>query len=545
MTKTSVPLLAVAALLPLFACGGEGPAPARENVASALSEALSPEGVSLWSNQFGDANGGANLAYAGTVRIGDVNGDHRADLCGRQKSGMWCALSNGSSFSAATLWAPELTDAAGWAALDRAESIQLGDIDGNGRSDLCARAPDGLHCSFGTPYNTFTSLPDAPWGSLFSDGNGWNNAAYASTIRLADVNGDHRADACGRRPEGIWCTLSNGYTFTAPMLWAMTARNGYGPVTSSYALEFGDVNYDGKADACGLRDDGVYCALSTGNGFAVPTLWTDVFDDKAGWSEPEYSSTMRLGDIDGDGAADVCARGPQGVACFLSSGSAFTAAYGSNDLTLPFRNGLALGDVDGDGLVDLCGRGSDGVSCALPAANATPWYQTFMGCEEPTYFRVLPMEVSTYNGGTYSFTVPFPTPWLRLDGGPPNQEPNVYNYERLLQGATTPLGFQYLVKKLSKPPVVGGSTRIEDDHSFFLVPYGRSYDASIPSQFDSVWDVARRPELDGQRDRVARVPVRVALCGLDERQSELRHGRHQHGHLSVRRGPRPGRRPLP
>ena len=82
---------------------------------------------------------------AATIRVADLNGDGRADVCGRSADGLLCALSNGPSFLAPTVWLAEMSDAAGWAPYG--PSLQLVDVDGDGRADACAQGPAGVVCA--------------------------------------------------------------------------------------------------------------------------------------------------------------------------------------------------------------------------------------------------------------------------------------------------------------------------------------------------------------------------------------------------------------
>ncbi len=80
-----------------------------------------------------------------TIRFGDINGDGLSDVCGRSPEGLLCALASGPSFLKATMWLPEMSDAAGWA--PHGASLQLVDVDGDGRADACAQGSAGVVCA--------------------------------------------------------------------------------------------------------------------------------------------------------------------------------------------------------------------------------------------------------------------------------------------------------------------------------------------------------------------------------------------------------------
>jgi peptidoglycan/xylan/chitin deacetylase (PgdA/CDA1 family) len=124
--------------------------------------------------------------------------------------------------------------------------------------------------------------------------------------------------------------IARGYVFAAPVLRfsSPTPRAGVDlggappptpgpPVTLEGVdgpIQLGDVNGDGRPDACGLRGEGVVCALSAGRAFTRPSLWLGAAEiDAAGWRDG-----FRLRDVDGDGRADVCGVGPGGVSCGLA-----------------------------------------------------------------------------------------------------------------------------------------------------------------------------------------------------------------------------------
>jgi hypothetical protein len=204
---------------------------------------------------------------------------------------------------------------------NRYRTIRFPDINGDGKADVCGRSSDGLHCALsnGTGFGAdFT-------GPAWTDASGWSAAAYAATIRFADVNGDGLSDVCARSAAGITCAVSQGSSFAAPFAGPAWSDAAGWNVPQYYAtITLLDINGDGMADICGRGPNGMTCALSTGTGFGTAfagPAWTDA----AGWTQPNYYGTIRTGDVNGDGKDDLCARGAAGVTCALSTGTGFSA----------------------------------------------------------------------------------------------------------------------------------------------------------------------------------------------------------------------------
>ena len=61
------------------------------------------------------------------------------------------------------------------------------------------------------------------------------------------------------------------------------------------------------------------CALSTAHGFTRATQWLSAEACASqGWERADLAATIELGDVNGDGRADLCGRGAQGLACALA-----------------------------------------------------------------------------------------------------------------------------------------------------------------------------------------------------------------------------------
>jgi hypothetical protein len=139
-------------------------------------------------------------------------------------------------------------------------------------------------------------------------------------VRFPDLNGDGRADVCGRGYGGLVCGLSTGTSFSATGFWTSGPfGNAEGwAANASYwqTIQFQDLSGDGLDDVCGRFSDGVRCATSTGTAFGPTTLWTTDYSDAAGWgASTSQWQTLRFQDLDADGKADACGRATNGILC--------------------------------------------------------------------------------------------------------------------------------------------------------------------------------------------------------------------------------------
>jgi hypothetical protein len=271
---------------------------------------------SLWIANFTDALGWNAVQYYSTITFPDLNNDRRADVCGRGSGGIWCAVSTGNSFASFALRSSMMTDANGWNAPQYYSTIQFPDLNNDGNADLCGRGGAGVYCAISTG-SSFGSL--SLWSSSYSDANGWNAAPYYSTLAFPDLDGDDRADVCGRGVFGIYCARSGSGSFGAVKQWTSGFSDAAGGnVDSTFStISYPDINADGLADVCGRTSTGVFCATSTGDGFSELRRWSTDHTNAAGWSAPQYYRTISFADVDRDGRAELCARGPGGVSCEL------------------------------------------------------------------------------------------------------------------------------------------------------------------------------------------------------------------------------------
>jgi len=222
----------------------------------------------LWSNVYSDTNGWSVSSHYETIRFPDLNGDGRQDVCGRGGDGIYCTLSGGQGFGAVSRWSTGYGNNTGWGNKIYWGTIQYTDLNNDGFDDVCGRASGGIYCALsnGTKF-------DAPyhWTKGYGDGGGWaKHEYYWGTIRLPDINGDGRADVCARASRGIYCSVSDGSSFINIRYWTNLYNNKHGWATERFywgTINFPDLNGDGKADVCGRASAGMYCGLSNGSSF--------------------------------------------------------------------------------------------------------------------------------------------------------------------------------------------------------------------------------------------------------------------------------------
>ncbi|WP_053235429.1 FG-GAP repeat domain-containing protein [Sandaracinus amylolyticus] len=312
-----------------------------------------------------DASGWNDVTNYATLRMGDVNGDGRADVCARSNADVLCAVSSGTGFGAHTTWRAGLSDENAWNQPRYYTTLRLADVNGDGRDDLCARDRAGFGCWLSDGARFDRRIEGPRW----SDESGWGAARHYGTIRMGDLDGDRRADVCARAAAGVECWRSSGDGFDTRVegpRWS--DESGWGAMRYWSTLRLVDFDGDGLGDLCARSSTDLRCVRGTGSGFGEPVI-VHPMSDESGWSDIANYATLRVGDLDGDGADDLCARANAGVVCFAWDGSAFARRAGpewsdeSGWSQARHYQTMRLADFDGDGLDDVCARAGAGWRC--------------------------------------------------------------------------------------------------------------------------------------------------------------------------------------
>ena len=373
---------------------------------------MQENGVNCWLNDHGEFHRAwpgpkwplSDRISAGSLRFGDLNGDHIPDLCRLAEDNVECVLGGQNGFdldvshlikgpkwkrlvAVAPPGFPVKADAQ-WSRPEHYTSLTLIDIDGDGLDDVCGRERAGIVCyrSSGTAFELgrpitgpqwadapppTTPAPGAPPAPPAGPGTtppptDWAQAEHYGTISYADINGDYLPDICARDRVGIECYLNVGGSFDlghavrgvawpdppAPPggIFPVPTRSTWKDPGRWRTIAFVDVNSDGKADVCGRLATGYECHLSTGTSFGAVQNGPALADNYEGdWLNQEYFSTLRFVDINSDGAIDLCARTNRGIRCWTNRDAgadrlSVVKDYLGSELQLTYASKSALGD---------------------------------------------------------------------------------------------------------------------------------------------------------------------------------------------------------
>jgi len=255
------------------------------------------------------------------LEFGDVNGDKRQDMIRFGERGTEVALATVSEFQPYTQWIADFGYNSGYRLTRHLRRVA--DVNGDGRADIVGFAQTGVFVATSTG-TTFESK--GRWIADFTNNSGWLLANEER--RVADVNGDKKADLVGFGEDGTYVALSTGTSFTAKTMWTPLFARATGWAKTRHVRHVGDVNGDKLADIVGFGNDGIHVALSSGSSFVISSNWFPGFAiDAGGWRVDKH--IREIGDVNGDGKADVVGFGDNAVYVALSTGASFAPATAS------------------------------------------------------------------------------------------------------------------------------------------------------------------------------------------------------------------------
>jgi len=280
-----------------------------------------------------------------SVSIGDLDGDGKADL----------AVANGASNTVSVFRNLGSVGSISYAAKQDFTtgtgpiSVSIGDLDGDGKADLAVANEQ-------TGVNTISVFRNtSSIGSIsFEAKVDFTTGTQPVSVSIGDLDGDGKPDLAVANGNNFSSTISvfrnTGSAGSISYAAKVDFIAGFGPKSVS----IGDLDGDGKADLA---------VVVNANGTTVSVLRNTSsigsisYAAKVDFTTGETPQTVSIGDLDGDGKADLAVTNylSTSVSVLRNTSSIGNISYAPKvDFTtgeLPFS--VSVGDLDGDGKSDL------------------------------------------------------------------------------------------------------------------------------------------------------------------------------------------------
>jgi len=213
-----------------------------------------------------------------------------------------------------------------------------------------------------------------------SDGLGWKQPKYYTTIQTTDIDGDGQSEVLARWIDGLNIyRFENGTLVRHSRITALSDNAGFYEPSWYSTIRAAVLEPKlGQADVIAREGDGIHVFRYDRDKHTWGEIGTDVhlrpFADTDGggtdWTQAKYYSTIQLADVTGDGAAELVGRGRSGMQVWqwdagdqswkqILAGGTLGDDQGFDQE--PYYSTIQLIDVDHDGVAELIARAPDGI----------------------------------------------------------------------------------------------------------------------------------------------------------------------------------------
>jgi hypothetical protein len=304
-----------------------------------------------------------------SVAIGDLDGDGKADLAvANANSSTVSVYRNTSSSGSITTasFAPKVDFTTG----SLPYSVAIGDLDGDGKADLAVVNNGSTSVSVFRNTSSGGFITEASFATKVD----FTTGSQPTSAAIGDLDGDGKADlAVTNQISSTVSVFRNTSSIGSITAASFAAKVDFITGVDPYSIAIGDFDGDGKADLAVANYTSSTVSVFR-NTSSIGSIATASFAAKVDFTAGTGSISAAIGDLDGDGKADLAVANYNNgavstVSIFRntsSNGSITTASFATKvDFTAgsaPFS--LSIGDLDGDGKADLAvaNRNSNTVS---------------------------------------------------------------------------------------------------------------------------------------------------------------------------------------
>ncbi len=314
---------------------------------------------------------GINPAFAA---IGDVDGDGKLDLVvANEGSDSISVLRNTATSGSITTgsFAAKVNFMAG----TKPYSVAISDLDGDGKADLAV----GNYMS-----NTISVFRNTATSGSITTGSFAGKVDFAvsnepSSVAINDLDGDGKPDlAVANYGSATVSILRNTATTGSITTGSFAAKQDFSTGTNPYSIAIGDLDGDGKADIAVANE--VSATVSVLRNTATSgSITAGSFASKVDFTTGTNPYSVAIGDLDGNGKLDLVVANATSstVSVFRNTATSGSITTGSFAAKVDFATGaspylIAIGDLDGDGRPDLAtANGTDNSVSVLRNATIT------------------------------------------------------------------------------------------------------------------------------------------------------------------------------
>ncbi|MBL7961595.1 VCBS repeat-containing protein, partial [bacterium] len=276
-----------------------------------------------------------------TIAVGDIDGDGKPDVAVANEGSSMLSIFRNTGTGGSASFAAKVDFATGVSP----RGVAIGDVDGDGKPDVVVTNNGGTTISVFRNTSTSGAITLDPKVD-FTMGNGPN------IVVIGDVDGDGKADliVASEFSSGMISIFRNtGTNGTISFAAKVDSMAGSGP----WGVALGDVDGDGKPDLVNANagNNTISVFRNTGTSGSIS------LDTKVDFATGSYPLGVAIGDVDGDGKPDVVVTNYNGssVSVFRNTSTAgsISLALKADFATGSVPAGIALGDLDGDGKADI------------------------------------------------------------------------------------------------------------------------------------------------------------------------------------------------